>query len=112
VAGHRDKIAYDDRNLGPAVVENGGLDIQIFEDPLAAPRAAVAGQGNPERRVDFHGSGADTNSELLVLKPGDKQYEEPAQIKVASSPTYAHPVVAGKRIFVKDHDAVTLWMFE
>ncbi len=53
-----------------------------------------------------------TDSELIVLKPGDRQYEELARIKVASSPTYAHPVVAGKRIFVKDQDAVTLWMFE
>jgi hypothetical protein len=35
-----------------------------------------------------------------------------ARIKVANSPTYAHSVVAGKRIFVKDHDAVTLWMLE
>jgi outer membrane protein assembly factor BamB len=52
------------------------------------------------------------NSELIVFRPSDSRYEELARIKVAKSPTYAHPVVAGKRIFVKDEDAVTLWMFE
>ena len=49
------------------------------------------------------------SGELLVFKPSDKQYEEVAKIKVASSATYAHPVVAGKRIFVKDADSLTMW---
>jgi outer membrane protein assembly factor BamB len=53
-----------------------------------------------------------SNSELLVFKPSDKQYEELARIKVADTPTYAHPVVAGNRIFVRDQDAVTLWTLE
>jgi outer membrane protein assembly factor BamB len=50
-----------------------------------------------------------SNSELLVFKPGDKQYDEVARIKVADSATYAHPVVAGNRIFVRDQETVTLW---
>lgn len=52
------------------------------------------------------------NSELIALKPSDKQCEELARIKVAESPTYAHPVVAGNRIFIRDQDAVTLWTIE
>jgi outer membrane protein assembly factor BamB len=50
-----------------------------------------------------------SNSELLVFKPADKQYDEVARIKVADSATYAHPVVAGNRIFVRDLETVTLW---
>jgi outer membrane protein assembly factor BamB len=53
-----------------------------------------------------------SNSELIAFKPGDKQYEELAKIKVADTPTYAHPVVAGTRVFVRDQDSVTLWMIE
>jgi len=49
-----------------------------------------------------------SNSELIVFKPGDKQYDEVARIKVAESATYAHPLVAGNRIFVRDQDTVAL----
>jgi outer membrane protein assembly factor BamB len=52
------------------------------------------------------------NSSLIVFQPSDKRYDELAAIKVAATPTYAHPVLAGNRIFVKDKDAVTVWMFE
>lgn len=43
-------------------------------------------------------------SELIAYHPSEKAYTEIARIKVASSPTYAYPVVSGKRIFVKDKD--------
>lgn len=52
-----------------------------------------------------------STSELIVFKPAAK-YEEVARIKVAETPTYAHPVVAGNRIFVKDQDSLTLWTIE
>lgn len=31
---------------------------------------------------------------------------------VAEMETYAHPILAGKRIFVKDQETVTLWTVE
>lgn len=52
------------------------------------------------------------NSELIAFKPADKQLEELARIKVADTPTYAYPVIAGKSVFVKDKDAVTMWTLE
>ena len=52
------------------------------------------------------------NSELLAFSPSDKEYAELARIKVADTPTYAHPIVAGSRIFVKDQDALTMWTIE
>ena len=51
-------------------------------------------------------------SELIVFQPSDKEYTELARLKVAATPTYAHPVVAGNRIFVKDQDSVTLWTID
>ena len=52
------------------------------------------------------------SSELIAFKPGDKKYEELARIKVADTQTYAHPVVSGKRVFVKDEETLTMWLVE
>jgi outer membrane protein assembly factor BamB len=49
---------------------------------------------------------------LIVLKPDGKQYSEITRYKVADTPTYAHPVVSGNRVFVRDQDSVTLWTIE
>jgi outer membrane protein assembly factor BamB len=52
------------------------------------------------------------NSELIAYQYSDKAYQEIARIKVAGTPTYAYPVIDGKRLFIKDQDSVTLWLFE
>jgi outer membrane protein assembly factor BamB len=52
------------------------------------------------------------NSELIVYKPSGKEYSELAVIKVSETPTYAHPVVTGNRIFIKDKDTVTMFVVE
>ena len=49
-----------------------------------------------------------SSSELIVFKPGGEGYRELARMKVADTPTYAHPVIAGNRVFVKAGDTVTL----
>jgi outer membrane protein assembly factor BamB len=49
---------------------------------------------------------------LIVFKPSDKQFEELARYKVSDSAIYAHPIIAGNRIFVKDKDSLTLWMIQ
>jgi outer membrane protein assembly factor BamB len=53
-----------------------------------------------------------STSELIAFKPVESQYEELARIKVSETPTYAHPVIAGNRIFVKDEAALTMWRVE
>jgi len=53
-----------------------------------------------------------SNSELIVFKPGDSGYSELAKVKVADTPTYAHPVISGNRVFVKDQESVTMWIVE
>jgi outer membrane protein assembly factor BamB len=49
---------------------------------------------------------------LIVFKPGDKQFEEVARFKVSDGSIYAHPIIAGNRIFVKDKDSLALWMIQ
>jgi len=50
------------------------------------------------------------SSELIAFKPSDKEYTELARTKVADTPTYTHPVVAGNRIYVKDGESLAMWM--
>jgi outer membrane protein assembly factor BamB len=52
------------------------------------------------------------SGELVVFQPSDKEFKELAHYKVATTPTYAYPVVSGNRIFVKDQESVTLWTVE
>ncbi len=51
-------------------------------------------------------------SQMTVFQPGDKEYSEVAAIKVADTATYAYPLLAGKRLYVKDQDSVTAWAVE
>lgn len=48
-------------------------------------------------------------SELIVFKPDPNVYSQSALIKVSDTPVYAHPVLSGNRIFVKDSDSVVLY---
>ena len=47
-----------------------------------------------------------------MFKPSKDGYEEVAKYKVADSPTWAYPIVDGKRVFVKDRDSMALWTIE
>jgi outer membrane protein assembly factor BamB len=53
-----------------------------------------------------------SDSNLVAFKPSNKEYMELAKIKVADSETWAYPIVAGNRLFVKDRDKLTLWTIE
>lgn len=53
-----------------------------------------------------------SNSELVAFKPDGEAFAEVAHYKVADTPTYAHPVVAGNRVFVRDRESVALWLIE
>ncbi len=52
------------------------------------------------------------NSELTVFEPDAEKYAEVARIKVADTATYAHPVIAGNRVFVKDQETLALLTIE
>jgi outer membrane protein assembly factor BamB len=48
-------------------------------------------------------------SGLVFFKPSPEGFVELSRQPVVKSPVYAHPVIAGKRIFVRDRDSVALW---
>jgi outer membrane protein assembly factor BamB len=49
---------------------------------------------------------------LVVFEPTDKGFKQLASYKVADGGTYAYPVVAGNRVFVKDSNSLTLWTID
>jgi len=51
-------------------------------------------------------------SELIVFRPDGKKYSEIARYKVSDTPTYAHPIISGNRVFVKDQESVAMWIVE
>jgi outer membrane protein assembly factor BamB len=53
-----------------------------------------------------------SDSELIAFKPSGEEYVEQARIKVADMQTYAHPVIAGNRVFVRDQETVAMWTIE
>jgi outer membrane protein assembly factor BamB len=52
------------------------------------------------------------NGELVAFKPNNKSYIELALYKVTDTEAWAHPVIAGKRVFVRDAETVGLWTME
>jgi outer membrane protein assembly factor BamB len=52
------------------------------------------------------------SAQLLVFEPTDKEYKQIARYKVADEDTYAYPVAAGNRIYIKDYDSLILWTVE
>ncbi len=67
--------------------------------------AAVLGAG--ERLIFLT-----NDAELIVAKASRAAYEQLRRYTVAKSPTWAHPVVAGKRILVKDAETLTSWSMD
>jgi outer membrane protein assembly factor BamB len=48
-------------------------------------------------------------ADLIVAQAGSQGFNEARRYTVARSATWAHPVLAGKQILVKDTDTLTLW---
>jgi outer membrane protein assembly factor BamB len=53
-----------------------------------------------------------SDSQLEVFEPSNKGFMEVAHYDVAKTATWAAPIVAGNRIFVKDQNSLTLWTIE
>jgi hypothetical protein len=53
-----------------------------------------------------------TDANLTVAKKSDKKLESIARYSVADSSTWAHPVLIGKHIVVKDDANLALWSLE
>jgi outer membrane protein assembly factor BamB len=51
----------------------------------------------------------ETDAELVIARVNAASFDVIRRYTVANSPTWAHPVIDGNRIFVKDADTLTLW---
>ncbi len=51
------------------------------------------------------------SGELIAFAPDGTAYTEQATIRVSETPTYAHPVISGNRVFVKGEETLTLLLF-
>lgn len=68
---------------------------------------------NEDRALTFdQPSTAERAAELLVIKNDPRQFEVLKEYSVADSPTWAHPVVLGNRILIKDASTLALWSLE
>jgi outer membrane protein assembly factor BamB len=50
-----------------------------------------------------------SNSNFVVLKPDGQKYSQVALLKLTETPIYAHPILSGNRIFIKDNESLTLF---
>ena len=87
------------------------IDAQSGKTAWIGPRDTGGGYGSV---VDAGAVllGITPDSGLVVIEPSAKAYNELARIKVADSQVFAHLVVAGNRLFVKDRDSVALFTVE
>jgi outer membrane protein assembly factor BamB len=49
--------------------------------------------------------------DLTIVEPSEKEFKKLASYKVGVA-TYAYPVPAGNKIYIRDKDSLTLWGFE
>jgi outer membrane protein assembly factor BamB len=49
------------------------------------------------------------DGDLLVLNRNPEKYDEVRRYKVANSQTWAHPVVLGTSLVIRDADSVAVW---
>ncbi|MFP6583959.1 MAG: PQQ-binding-like beta-propeller repeat protein [Candidatus Hydrogenedentota bacterium] len=52
-----------------------------------------------------------SNGVLTIYEPSGTHYSRLAQYPISDSPTYAHPVVSGDRVYIQDQNTVTAWAF-
>jgi hypothetical protein len=52
-----------------------------------------------------------TNAEFVIAEKSSTAFRKVAQHTLADSPTWAHPVMLGSRLLVKDFSSLALWDF-
>jgi outer membrane protein assembly factor BamB len=105
-----DAVAIDNVLFGLSHLNSGeyfALDLDSGKvlwksDPRQAAHAAIARAGNTILSLEDDG-------ELVVIRLNREKFEPVARYKVATSETWAQPVISGNRIFVKDVTSLTLW---
>jgi len=94
---------FSARNAGQffALDANTGQTLWLSE-PRQTENAAVVRAGDTWFALN-------TEAQLMVLRANPKQMEVVKRYEVASSATWAQPVLAGQRVLIKDLSAISLW---
>jgi hypothetical protein len=50
-----------------------------------------------------------TDGDLIVARRGPEKFDELRRYKIADSQTWAHPVLLGHDLLVRDATSITLW---
>jgi hypothetical protein len=53
-----------------------------------------------------------STANLIVFKPGEKEYAEVTRFKVSETQIYAHPVISGNSIYIKDNETLTMFKID
>ncbi len=96
-------FGFSPRNSGQffAVDANTG-QTQWLSEPRQGENAAVVKAGNLWFALE-------ADAELVVARANPKHFEILKRYTVATSATWAQPVLSGQRVFVKDVNSITLW---
>ena len=96
-------FGFSAKNAGQyfAIDANTG-QTQWLSAPRIAENAAVVRAGNLWFALD-------TEAKLSVARANPKQMEILKSYTVAESATWAQPVLSGRRVFIKDLSAISLW---
>lgn len=94
---------FSARNAGQffALDANTGQTLWLSE-PRQTENAAVVRAGDTWFALN-------TEAQLMVMRANPKQMEVVKRYEVASSATWAQPVLAGQRVLIKDLSAISLW---
>ncbi|MBA2259647.1 MAG: PQQ-binding-like beta-propeller repeat protein [Acidobacteria bacterium] len=73
-----------------------------------------ATDGRAGTNAAIQSAGADllvltTEGDLIVVKRNPEKYEELRRYKVAEGQTWAHPVLLGREVVIRDGDSVAVW---
>lgn len=94
---------FSARNAGQffALDANTGQTLWLSE-PRQTENAAVVRAGETWFALN-------TEAQLMVMRANPKQMDVLKRYEVASSATWAQPVLAGQRVLIKDLSAISLW---
>jgi outer membrane protein assembly factor BamB len=129
----RDDLLFGLSNLGSVFCIKTKTGETAWNAPLSGAAAPRPGGERPDgerpgrRRGGRRGGGSGygsvvdagtavfaltPNGQLVVFAPTGEEFKQLAKYQVAERGTYAYPIVAGKRIYIKDQNSVTLWSLE
>jgi len=86
----------------------------FFAVDLASGKSLWATRGREAENAAIVGAGTllfllKDDAELVIARASPASFDVVRRYTLAESPTWAHPVIDGNRIFIKDEASLTLW---